>query len=258
MTTPVRRCALVCGASGGIGRATAELLASRGVRVLVLARREDQLKAVVAGLAGSGHAAVVADLGHPGQLAEIAATLTATHGPIHILVNNAGGPPGGPLLDASRDALGHAFSVHVQSPHVLVQSLVPGMKEAGWGRIVNVISTSVKQPIPGLGVSNTVRAATANWSKTLAGELAPHGITVNNVLPGATFTARLEAIAESRAMQTGRAVEAVLEEMRAVIPAGRFARPEEIARAISFLASDDAAYITGINLPVDGGRTGSL
>ena len=234
------------------------MLASRGDRVLVLARREDRLRAVVADLAGSGHAAVVADLSHPGQLAEIAATLTATWGPIHILVNNAGGPPGGPLLDASTGALGDAFAVHVQSPHVLAQALVPGMKEAGWGRIVNVISTSVKQPIPGLGVSNTVRAATANWAKTLAGELAPHGITVNNVLPGATFTARLEAIAEARARPSGKPVEGVLDDMRAVIPAGRFARAEEIARAIAFLASDDAAYITGVNLPVDGGRTGSL
>lgn len=234
------------------------MLAVRGDRVLVLARREDRLKTVVARLSGSGHATVVADLSHPEELAGIAATLTATHGPIHILVNNAGGPPGGPLLDATPEALGRAFAVHVQSPHVLVQALVPGMKEAGWGRIVNVISTSVKQPIPGLGVSNTVRAATANWAKTLAGDLAPHGITVNNVLPGATFTARLEAIAESRAVQSGRAVEAVLEDMRAVVPAGRFARPEEIAGAISFLASDDAAYITGVNLPVDGGRTGSL
>lgn len=258
MTTPTRRCALVCGASEGIGRATAEVLASRGDRVLVLARREDRLKAVVAGLAGSGHAAVVADLSHPTQFGEIAATLTATHGPIHILVNNAGGPPGGPLLDASTGALSDAFAVHVQSPHVLVQALVPGMKEAGWGRIVNVISTSVKQPIPGLGVSNTVRAATANWAKTLAGELAPHGITVNNVLPGATLTSRLEALAESRATQSGKRVEEVLDDMRDVIPAGRFARPEETARTIAFLASDDAGYITGVNLPVDGGRTGSL
>jgi len=139
-----------------------------------------------------------------------------------------------------------------------VQAVLPGMKRAGYGRIINIISTSVKQPIPGLGVSNTIRGAVANWAKTLAGELGPFGITVNNVLPGATCTARLDALIEGKAKKAGVTVAEIGEQMKAAIPARRFAQPEELACAVAFLASPSAGYINGINLPVDGGRTSCL
>jgi 3-oxoacyl-[acyl-carrier protein] reductase len=142
--------------------------------------------------------------------------------------------------------------------HILAQAVIEGMKTSGYGRIINVISTSVKQPIKGLGVSNTIRAAVANWSKTLSFELAPFGITVNNVLPGATMTQRLSSIIDSKASKTGITIEKAKQQMLDEIPAKRFAEPFEIANAIAFLASPAAAYITGINIPIDGGRTASL
>jgi 3-oxoacyl-[acyl-carrier protein] reductase len=173
---------------------------------------------------------------------------------IHILVNNTGGPPGGPVLSADPDAFRATFEQHLIVNQLLAQRFVPGMRAAGWGRIVNVISTSVKAPLLNLGVSNTVRAAVASWAKTLATELAPAGITVNNVLPGTTRTARLEAIIGSRAHNTSRSLDEIEAEMRREVPAGRFAEAQEIAAAVAFLASPAAGYITGINLPVDGGR----
>lgn len=181
-----------------------------------------------------------------------------THGPVHILVNNTGGPPSGPLIEAEPQAFERAFANHVISNQLLVQAVLPGMKSSGYGRIINIISTSVKQPIPGLGVSNTIRAAVANWAKTLAGELGPFGITVNNVLPGYTDTARLGSLIQARAQRSGVPEDAVRREMISQIPLGRLARPEEIAAAVVFLASPDASYISGINLPVDGGRTQCL
>ena len=133
-----------------------------------------------------------------------------------------------------------------------------GMKQAGYGRIINIISTSVKQPLKGLGVSNTIRAAVANWAKTLSLELAPFGITVNNVLPGATKTQRLSSLIEAKSVKTGHSIESLEQEMKAEIPMARFAEPAEVAAAVAFLASPAAAYISGINVPVDGGRTGCL
>jgi 3-oxoacyl-[acyl-carrier protein] reductase len=142
--------------------------------------------------------------------------------------------------------------------HVMVQALVEGMKSQCYGRIINIISTSVKVPLNGLGVSNTIRGAVANWSKTLANELGNHGITVNNVLPGATETERLSTIIANKSAKTGKSKKEVSEAMRAQVPAARFAQPWEIAAAATFLASPMAGYINGINVPVDGGRTGSL
>ncbi len=173
----------------------------------------------------------------------------------HILVNNTGGPPAGPALTAKTEDFLTAFNNHLICNHLLVQACIEGMKTANFGRIVNVISTSVKQPIKGLGVSNTIRAAVGNWSKTLAGEVARYGITVNNVLPGATITARLTGIIDDKARKSGKTFNDVTREMLAEIPAGRFAEPEEVANAIAFLCSPAAGYINGINLPVDGGRT---
>ena len=177
---------------------------------------------------------------------------------VHILVNNTGGPPGGPVFSAEPQEFTQALSNHVLCNQVLTQAVAPGMSRAGYGRIINIISTSVKQPIKGLGVSNTIRAAVANWAKTLAEELGPSGVTVNNVLPGATETARLKSIIENRAQKTAAATDEIALQMKSEIPLRRFAAPEEIASAVAFLASPSAAYITGINLPVDGGRTSCL
>lgn len=252
------RTALVCGASRGIGRATAETLAAQGARVILLARDAAALESVRAGLAGDGHAAIAADLDDPGAMVERIAEQVRASGPVNILVNNTGGPPGGPLHDADAEVLEGTFRRHVVSAQALLQLVLPGMRESGYGRVVNVISTSVKEPIPGLGVSNTIRAAMANWAKTLAGELGPAGITVNNVLPGFTRTDRLAELFAARAEARGVDVSVVEEEARARIPMGRFAEAGEIAAAIAFLASPAGAYINGINLPVDGGRMASL
>jgi 3-oxoacyl-[acyl-carrier protein] reductase len=177
---------------------------------------------------------------------------------LHILINNTGGPAGGPVFSASLDEFESAFTQHLKSNHMLAKAVVPSMKTAGYGRIINIISTSVKQPLDGLGVSNTIRGAVANWSKTLANELGEFGITVNNVLPGATGTERLTQIINNKANKTGKTVEEVTKIMQSAVPVKRFAKPEEIANAVAFLASPAASYINGVNLPVDGGRTKSL
>lgn len=252
--------ALVCGASQGIGRAAAFELALLGADVTVMARRADVLRALVDELprprAVQSHAWVAADLADPAAAAQVEAL--ATQRPVHVLVNNSGGPPPGTVADATADAFLAAFRQHLLGGHALLQTVLPGMKAARWGRVVNVISTSVKEPIPGIGVSNTIRGAVASWAKTLAHELGPHGITVNNVLPGSTETPRIAQIVAARARGGGRSEDEVRAEMRSHVPAGRFADPSEIGAAIAFLASPAAAYINGINLPVDGGRTQSL
>lgn len=253
--------ALVCGGSQGIGRAIARHFAEQGAEVLLLARGEPALQAVCGQLDTARkqrHGYLVADFAQPDRLRQILEQRLPERLPVHILVNNSGGPPGGLLYEAGIEELTEAFTRHLLCSHILVQALLPGMKSAGFGRIINIVSTSVKQPIPGLGVSNTVRGAVANWAKTLAGELAPFGITVNNLLPGATETARLGSLIEAKARSSNQPVEVVVEHIKNSIPLGRFAKPEEIAYAAGFLASDRAAYITGINLPVDGGRTMSL
>ena len=250
------RHALVCGASAGIGRAAAHALAALGAKVTVLARRADALQAVVDALppaAGRRHGLLVADMARREALRADVGALAAAD-PVHILVNNSGGPPGGSALDADEAAYLAAFGQHLLGNQALVQTVIPGMRAAGWGRIVNVVSTSVYEPIPGLGVSNAVRAAVAGWAKTLSRELGPAGITVNNVLPGYTRTARIEQILADRSAASGRPREQVLADMLASVPVGRLARPEETAGAIAFLCSPAAAYITGVSLPVDGGR----
>lgn len=255
------RHALVCGATQGIGLATALALARLGADVTLLARREAILRDTVATLprinAEQVHGWVATDVADTDALRAQVESLAANR-PAHILVNNSGGPPPGPVHGASTDGFEAAYRQHLLANHVLAEALIPGMRRDAWGRIVNVISTSVKEPIPGLGVSNSTRWAVAGWSKTLATELAPFGITVNNVLPGSTQTPRIEQIIEARAAKSGRSREDVFADMVAEIPMGRFARPEETAAAIAFLCSPAAAYITGVNLPVDGGRTRSL
>lgn len=255
------RHALVCGASQGIGRACAVELAKLGANVTTLARRAEVLKQLVEALprthAAQVHAFLAADSGDTDGL-RAAVEKLATTNPVHILVNNSGGPPPGAVLGAENDAFLDAYRKHLIANHVLARIVVPGMRAAGYGRIVNIISTSVKEPIAGLGVSNTTRWAVASWAKTLAGEVAPFGITVNNVLPGSTRTPRIEQIVRTRAEKSGAGVEATQQEMESEVPMRRFAEPAEIAAAVAFLASPAAAYISGINLPVDGGRTRSL
>lgn len=253
--------ALVSGSTQGIGKASAITMAKMGAKVILLARNEEKLKAVQAELnaiSKAGHAYGVADFSDVKNVERMAAELAAAHGPINILVNNTGGPAGGQAVDAPLTAYLSAFEMHLLCNQALVQAVVPGMKESGYGRIINVISTSVKQPLANLGVSNTIRGAVANWAKTLANELGQFGITVNNVLPGATATGRLDSIAANKAAKTGSTVDEVLTQMGNAVPMKRVAQPQEVANGICFLASPLASYINGINLPVDGGRTGSL
>lgn len=252
------RTALVCGASRGIGQACAMEFAALGARVILVARSRDALAAAREKLGQGDHEILAADFSEPARLQEKVEKLVHRLGPIQILLNNTGGPPSGMVFDAPADAFVAGFTAHLLCNQVLSQTLVPGMKLSGYGRIINIISTSVKQPIRGLGVSNTVRAAVAGWAKTLSVELAPFGITVNNLLPGATRTDRLAEIMHARAQASGRSEQEVEAEMIREIPAGRIGLPEEVAAAAGFLAGPRAAYITGVSLPVDGGRTQAL
>lgn len=249
--------ALVCGSTQGIGKAAAILLAEEGANITLVARNREKLESVLTELPNTNqnHSYLVADFSDPLELSE---TLKKTELNYHILVNNTGGPAGGPVFSAKLDEFEIAFTQHLKCNHVLAQALVPFMKSEGFGRIINIISTSVKQPLDGLGVSNTIRGAVANWSKTLANELGQFGITVNNVLPGATATERLNEIIHHKAQKAKIPIEEVAENMKNASPAKRFAQPEEVANAIVFLASEKASYINGINVPVDGGRTKSL
>lgn len=256
----IGKTALVCGSTQGIGHAAAHELASLGAEIVLLARNEEKLREVALSLPtphSQHHHWIAADFAHTKEVQQVITEFANSH-IAHILVNNTGGPQPGKAIDSDIEAFRLAFNAHLINNHILTQTLVPGMIKSGYGRIINVISTSVKQPLPNLGVSNTIRGAVANWAKTLAGELAPHGITVNNVLPGATETGRLDQIIRNKASKSGTDADHVRKEMAAEVPLGRLARPEEIASAIAFLASPAAAYINGINLPVDGGRTLSL
>ncbi|MGC1631099.1 MAG: SDR family oxidoreductase [Gelidibacter sp.] len=251
--------ALVCGSTAGIGKATAISLAHEGANVTLVARNEEKLKQVISEFPNSrNHSYIVADFSNPNELQKkVSDFIKKNHG-FHILVNNTGGPAGGPVFSAKIEEFENAFTQHLKCNHVLAQTVVPFMKDEGYGRIINIISTSVKQPLDGLGVSNTIRGAVANWSKTLANELGQFGITVNNVLPGATDTDRLAEIIKNNSAKTGKSVQESANAMKSGVPAKRFARPEELAYAVTFLASECAGYINGVNLPVDGGRTKSL
>ena len=249
--------ALVCGSTQGIGKATAITLAKEGANITLMARNEEKLKSVLAELPNDNqkHSYIVADFSDSEELKDKILSSSLNY---HILINNTGGPAGGPIFNAEVTEFEKAFTMHLKCNHILTQALVPFMKQEKYGRIINVISTSVKQPLDGLGVSNTIRGAVASWAKTLANELGGFGITVNNVLPGFTDTERLNSIIKNKSEKLKISVEEVITTMKNSTPVKRFAKAEETADAITFLASERASYINGINFPVDGGRTKSL
>lgn len=254
------RHALVCGASQGIGRASAIELAELGASVTLLSRSADALKAAADALPrkhGQQHRWFAVDMAQTDSLRDALVDIVVSH-PIEILINNTGGPPGGAAHTATTEAYETAFRQHLLAGQTLVQALLPGMRASGYGRIVNVISTSVKEPIAGLGVSNTVRAAVASWAKTLSSELAADGITVNNILPGYTRTARLDGLLAAQARSSGRDEDDIAKGMLAAVPARRFGEAAEVAAVIAFLCTPAAAYVNGVSIAVDGGRTRSL
>lgn len=253
--------ALVCGASQGLGFASAKELALMGANIIAVSRDENKLRAAIKNLDTSKnqqHSFLVIDLSNPDEVKQTVSEFLAKGNIIHILINNAGGPPSSPMIKTDAAEIEKAFRTHLISSHVLAQLLFPGMKQAGFGRIVNITSVSVKQPINGLGISNTVRAAVANWAKTLANEISSFGITINNVLPGYTNTDRLDYLFTKQAQEQGINKEDIYKRMAATIPVGRLGEPAEFGAAVAFLCSPAASYINGINFPVDGGRTGSL
>lgn len=260
-TNLINKTALVCGGSQGLGFATAKELALMGARVILASRTADKLIAALPQLnnaAGQQHQYLVIDLSNPDNAANAVSDWLKANGPIHILINNAGGPPAAPLIDTDAAAIEKAFATHVISSHLLAQLIVPGMRAEGFGRIVNILSTAVKQPINGLGISNTIRAAMANWAKTLANEIGYAGITINNVLPGYTNTNRLKYLFEKQAADLGITSQEIEKKLLESIPAKRLGEPEEFGAVAAFLCSPAAAYINGVNIPVDGGRTGTL
>lgn len=253
--------AIVCGSTQGIGRASANELAKLGASIILVARNEESLQEVIKELdtsLGQEHHYIKTDFTFPPEVKLDVEEYLEHNGPAHILVNNTGGPPGGLAIEAELEEYTKAFSQHLVCNQIMAQAVVEGMKKEGYGRIINIISTSVKQPLHGLGVSNTIRGAVANWSKTLANELGQYHITVNNVLPGATNTGRLQSIAENKAAKSGGTAQDALDHMASLVPMRRIAEPYEVANAVAFLASPAASYINGINVPVDGGRTGCL
>lgn len=253
--------ALICGSTKGIGLAIAQAFAAAGARCILLARDKARLKQVLGELplrdASNPHQMEVADFSDSEQVKSVAEKLKA-QGPIHILVNNTGGPAPGPITEASPEQFLAAYQQHLVNNQLLVQALLPGMKQEGYGRIINIISTSVRIPIANLGVSNTTRAAVAAWAKTLSNEVGRWGITVNNILPGLTETDRLNSLIESESKRRNLSRDIISTEMQESIPARRFGRPEELAQVACFLASDLASYVNGVSIPVDGGRTGTV
>ncbi len=253
--------AIVCGSTQGIGRATAMELAILGANVTLMARNEDALRQTVERLDsthGQIHRYIVADFARTDEVKTAIEKYLRLVPEVHILINNTGGPSGGPIIEAEADQFMATFQMHLINNQILSQAVIPSMKESGYGRIVNIISTSVKQPIVGLGVSNTIRGAVASWAKTMSLELGQFGITVNNVLPGFTKTARLDSVLSMRSKNQNKTIDQIADDLTANIPIGRFSEPEEVAAAVAFLCTPAAASINGVNLPVDGGKTESL
>jgi 3-oxoacyl-[acyl-carrier protein] reductase len=252
--------AVICGSTQGIGLAIAEELALLGATCTLVARNEETLKTAVQDLdrcLGQKHGWLVADFSKPSELKMVIKSHVAKN-PFTILINNTGGPPGGPITEASEEAFLNTFNQHLICNHILAQAALPSMKKEGYGRIINIISTSVKIPLKNLGVSNTIRGAVASWAKTMANELGEYNITVNNILPGFTRTQRLDAIIAGVAIAKKISTADVEKEMQSEVPMKRFGKTSEIAAVAAFLASPAASYVNGISIPVDGGRTGSI
>ena len=237
--------ALVCGGTSGIGKAAAISLSECGAEVVILSR------------SASGENTLNCDLEDLDSLTISVTKEIEENGNFEILINNSGGPPSGPLIDATPHDFEKAFRRHVLASQTLVQLILPGMKTANYGRIINIISTSVKEPIPGLGVSNTIRGAMASWSKTMSKELPP-SITINNVLPGFTNTERLTELKKTLSEQKGISQEEVENAWLSTVPEGRLADPSELGKVVAFLSSPAASFVRGTSIPVDGGRTGSI
>ena len=252
--------AIICGSTQGIGFAIAEELALLGANCTLVARKEEALQFAVQQLDTAlrqQHHYLVADFSHPEEVKKVINAHVANH-PVHILVNNSGGPMAGPVIEATEEAFLAAFNQHLVCNHILVKAVVPSMKKDGFGRIINVISTSVKIPLKNLGVSNTIRGAVASWAKSMANELGQFNITVNNVLPGFTATKRLTTLIENTAKRGNTVVDIVEKNMMEEVPMKRFAEASEIAAVAAFLASPAASYVNGVSIPVDGGRTGCI
>jgi 3-oxoacyl-[acyl-carrier protein] reductase len=252
--------AIVCGSTQGIGLAIAEELAALGARCTLIARNEKSLQEATNKLhatEGQKHGYLIADFSDPDSLKKIIEEYMRNE-QVHILVNNTGGPPAGPIANAEEQDFLHAFNQHLICNHILAKAVIPSMKAAQYGRIINIISTSVKIPIKNLGVSNTIRGAVASWAKTMANELGQFNITVNNVLPGFTETERLRSMITGIARARKITDEEVASEMRIEIPLKRFGTVAEIASVTAFLATPAASFLTGASIPVDGGRTGSI
>jgi 3-oxoacyl-[acyl-carrier protein] reductase len=252
--------AVVCGSTQGIGLAIAEELALLGANCILLARNEKALQDALLKLDSSNrqlHSYAVADFNHP-EMVRAAIENIVAGSTVHILINNTGGPPAGPVSKAVTEEFVIAFNQHLICNHILATSVVPGMQAAGYGRIINIISTSVKVPLKNLGVSNTIRGAVASWAKTMANELGQYNITVNNILPGSTRTQRLASIISNTAAKKNAEEKQVELEMQEEVPMKRFGEPSEIANVVAFLASPAASYVNGVSIPVDGGRTGSI
>jgi len=254
----INKHAIVCGSTDGIGKASALLLAKQGCEITLVARNQDKLDNTQSELNtdhNQKHYSVCADFDNSMDLKKkIKMHMRSLGRSVDILVNNSGGPHGGPLIEADEDEFRAAFERLLIGNHIMAKAVVPGMKDKGVGRIVNIISTSVKQVIPGLGVSNTIRGSVAQWGKTLALELGEHGICVNNILPGYTATDRLKYLAESKANSLGVDIEDIRNKWAENTSLKRIGNVDEVANTVLFLASDESSYVTGHNFSVDGGR----
>ena len=252
---------LVCGSTSGIGQCTAQEFAELGASVTLFARNEEKLKKTLSSLQISDdqkHQYLVGNFNSPDTIQEIVKSHISSGNKYHILINNSGGPKGGPIIDADTSEFIEGFNRHLICNQILVKALLPGMKDLNYGRIINIISTSVKEPINGLGVSNTIRGAVASWAKTLSIEVTQDRITINNILPGFTDTDRLSSLIEAKSKSQGKSKDDIALDMKKQVPSGRFGLPQEIAKTIAFLASPAAGYINGVSLAVDGGRLSSI